>query len=223
MPQPPPVYVPPGSKLRSIVVDSGCSIHMFGDKSPFRALYPSCHTLVTADKKRHSVPAEGPAMLKAIDVSGRMQHISIGKALHCPGMHDLLSCSGILDAGGIVHLEDGNCYIKLKSNTMFPVQRRGRLFYLDSIERPNGTKIPEDNAHHTACNNVSACCNTDEQPTVPAPTPSHASAIALADEMQLIEQQLASHTPCTISSERCAQLYHTLLTEVDRRNITLPP
>ena len=41
--------------------------------------------------------------------------------------------------------------------------------------------------------------------------------------MQLIEQQLASHTPCTISSERCAQLYHTLLTEVDRRNITLPP
>ena len=106
---------------------------------------------------------------------------------------------------------------------MFPVQRRGRLFYLDSIERPNGTKIPEDNAHHTACNNVSACCNTDEQPTVPAPTASHASAIALADEMQLIEQQLASHTPCTISSERCAQLYRALLTEVDRRNITLPP
>jgi len=107
---------------------------MFGDKSPFRALYPSCHTLVTADKKRHSVPAEGPAMLKAIDVSGRMQHISIGKALHCPGMHDLLSCSGILDAGGIVHLEDGNYYIKLKSNTMFPVQRRGRLFYIPRLD-----------------------------------------------------------------------------------------
>ena len=115
---------------------------MFGDKSPFRAFYPSYHTLVTADKKRHTVPAEGPAMLKAIDVSGRMQHISIGKALHCPGMHDLLSCSGILDAGGIVHLENGNSYIKLKSNAMFPVQYRGRLFYLDSIERPNGTKPP---------------------------------------------------------------------------------
>ena len=48
-------------------------------------------------------------------------------------MHDLLSCCGVLDDSGVVHLEGNNLYIKLRDNTVFPVHRRGRLLYLDYI------------------------------------------------------------------------------------------
>jgi hypothetical protein len=54
-------------------------------------------------------------------------------------MHDLLSCSGVLDNGGVVHLENDNSYVKLKDNTVFPVHQRGRLFYLDYVPSSRGS------------------------------------------------------------------------------------
>jgi hypothetical protein len=59
------------------------------------------------------------------------RQLCIGRTLHTPTMHDLLSCSGLNDSGAIVHFENGNSYIKLRDDTVFPVHRRGKLFYLD--------------------------------------------------------------------------------------------
>ena len=40
---------------------------------------------------------------------------------------------GVLDDGGVVHLENIRSYFKLRGNTILPVHRRGRLFYLNYI------------------------------------------------------------------------------------------
>ena len=125
--------LPPSARIRSCIVDSGCSIHMFSDQNQLSRLVPSHVKLQTADKKQHSISQEGIGHLRAIDRSGAPRTISIGRTLHTPGMHDLLSCCGVLDDGGVVHLEGNNSYIKLRDNTVFPVHRRGRLFYLDYI------------------------------------------------------------------------------------------
>ena len=155
--------IPDRMTLRSCIVDSGCSIHMFSEKSQFNNLLPSSVTLQTADKKHHRIDQEGEISLQAVQRNGVTKRIHIGRSLYTPGMHNLLSCCGVLDSGGIVHLEQGNSYIKLRDDTVFPVHKRGKLFYLDYISPtdhasnaiPALPKTPSPHAHANACTGLS--------------------------------------------------------------------
>ena len=55
-------------------------------------------------------------------------------------MHNRLSCSGIVNDGGVVHLAKDGSYVKLRDNSIFPVHQRGRLFYLDYIDPQHAMK-----------------------------------------------------------------------------------
>ena len=119
---------------------------MFSDSSQFQNLIPSHVTLQTADKKTHRISSEGAVTLQAVQRNGIGKRIHIGRTLHTPGMHNLLSCCGVLDSGGVVHLETGNSYIKLRDDTVFPVHKRGKLFYLDYITPATKHSVPARHA-----------------------------------------------------------------------------
>ena len=142
-------YVPQGAQLRSCIVDSGCSINMFSEGSQFGDLVKSSVVLQTADKRNHKVSSEGDVTLRSVSSTGDVRMFHIGRTLYTPSMHNLLSCCGVVDQGGVVHLEQDNSYIKLRDNTVFPVRRKGRLYYLDYL-------APKDSASKSKTSSCSA-------------------------------------------------------------------
>ena len=192
-------YVPPGSVLKSCIVDSGCSIHMFSDRHLFSSLAPSKVTLQTADKRNHSVDSEGPVTLRGITNDGTPRSLVIGRTLHTPAMHNLLSCFGLVDSGGIVHLEHGNSYVKLRDDTVFPVRQRGRLFYLDYLDpakHARAASAPTSTTKSSPARACKAACNdSDSASGLPRDKPyeapmdcaaeSAAAAVAIADTAEI--------------------------------------
>ena len=154
---------------------------MFSDGSQFSDMVDSAVVLQTADKRNHKIAHEGICTLHGIASDGTSKRFHIGRTLHTPSMHNLLSCCGVIDQGGVVHLEDNNSYIKLKDNTIFPVRKKGRLFYLDyvaksPISKPTNMQAQSNLSHVDSCsagwlpreafneappNPVSACTKTD--------------------------------------------------------------
>jgi hypothetical protein len=132
--------LPTSAVVKSCIVDSGCAIHMFADSNQLSHIRPSNVMLQTADKSQHPVAYEGNGVLQAVDRCGAPKTIAIGRTLHTPSMHNLLSCSGIVNDGGVVHLSKDGSYIKLRDNSVFNVHQRGRLFYLDYIDPQHAMK-----------------------------------------------------------------------------------
>jgi hypothetical protein len=149
-----------GSKMHSIVVDTGASATTVGSDHLARNTASSTGgppvRLQTATKSHVIVRTTGFGTLFAFDEDSKIQPIPTGRSLIDPRLHDLLSPASMFNAGSTVQrfeLTRQGGHIVLLNGARIPLRWDGRAYWLDYMVRKNAT---DDDAVEFADEVVSA-------------------------------------------------------------------
>ena len=74
-----------------MIMDSGCTTTILGDRTMFSHLEPSKARVQTADGKIIKIAYEGPAEIVVVDRHNCERRVRLPRAFYCPEMHTLLS------------------------------------------------------------------------------------------------------------------------------------
>ena len=119
------------------LVDCGATAHIVTDASKFEEMDssfdPSSHIIELADGSRTSgaVRGRGKAKIEIMDESGQPRTVTLNDALFIPSYSkDILSVQAATARGAKVSFTKESAYLEAQDGTVFPISKRGRLYYL---------------------------------------------------------------------------------------------
>ena len=128
------------SKRTSVLlIDSGATSHIIVDRDKFldfdHNFNSKSHLIELADgSKANVVQGRGKAKVKLCDVNGNSQDLVLHNALYIPSYtQNIFSVPAAIDRGACVNLAKNANYLKQPDGTIFEVEQKGRLYYLNSL------------------------------------------------------------------------------------------
>ena len=134
-----------GEITANLLLDTGATSHIINDKSKFvdfdKKFDPRTHFIELADGSRANVVlGKGNAKVKLYDVNGILQDVVLNNALYIPSYNqNIFSVPAAIDKGANITLDKDFKSFRAPNGTLFDIQQRGRLFYLNSVSSQDNT------------------------------------------------------------------------------------
>ena len=128
-----------GKTTPNLLLDSGATSHIIVDREKFLdfddKFNASSHFIELADGSKANVClGRGNARVKLYDINGKLRDVVLDNALYIPSYkQNIFSVSAAIAKGASVSLENERKYFKAPDGTMFGIEQKGRLYYLNSI------------------------------------------------------------------------------------------
>lgn len=129
-----------------ILVDCGATTHIMKDKTSFvnfeTNFRPENHFIELADGSRSNVAqARGTAKVMVLDSNGKPKKITLESALYVPSYRtNIFSVQAATAKGAAVNFEQEHGELIAKDSTKFPINKRGKLYFLNSAISTNREK-----------------------------------------------------------------------------------
>ena len=122
-----------------LLVDCGATAHIINDESKFVNFDDSFDTrthyieLADGSKTNGIVSGRGDACILLYDVNGNPQNVTLKKALYIPSYkQDIFSVQAAIGNGASVNFSPNYAKLKAPDGTVFDIEKRGRLYYLNN-------------------------------------------------------------------------------------------
>ena len=128
-----------GKTTPNLLLDSGATSHIIVDREKFidfdGKFNASSHFIELADGTKANVClGRGNARVKFYDINGKLRDMVLDNALYIPSYkQNIFSVSAAIAKGASVSLEKEGKYFKVPNGTIFGIEQKGRLYYLNSI------------------------------------------------------------------------------------------
>ena len=140
-----------GKTTPNLLLDTGATSHIIVDLEKFvnfdEKFNASSHFIELADGSKVNVClGRRNAKVKLYDVNGKLRDVVLDNALHIPSYkQNIFSVSAAIAEGASVSLDKDGKYFKAPDGTMFGIEEKGRLYYLNSISssKKNASSLME--------------------------------------------------------------------------------
>ena len=140
-----------GKTTPNLLLDTGATSHIIVDRDKFvnfdEKFNASSHFIELADGSKANVClGRGNARVKLYDVNGKLRDVVLDNALYIPSYkQNIFSVSAAIAKGASVSLDREGKYFKAPDGTMFGIEQKGRLYYLNSISssKTNASSLME--------------------------------------------------------------------------------
>ena len=128
-----------GEVTPNLLLDTGATSHIINDKSRFVDFDPQFnsrdHFIELADgSKANVVLGKGNAKVKLYDVNGNLQDVMLNNALYIPSYNqNIFSVPAAIEKGASFSLDKYEKQFRAPNGTLFEIEQRGRLYYLNGI------------------------------------------------------------------------------------------
>ena len=143
------------SFMECMVVDSGATAHLCCKKESFisfdQSFNPETHYIELADGTRcnNVVKGRGNASVKATDINGVSHKILLENALYVPSYNqNIFSVESATNSGASVHFSKNNPYLKTHDGTVFDIEKRGKLYYINNVRAKTITRKSLEEWHN---------------------------------------------------------------------------
>jgi transposase InsO family protein len=125
---------------KSILVDCGATTHIVTSKDKFISFCNADtdnHVIELADgsRSKNIVKAKGDACVTVNDKKGVEHKVLLKNALYIPSYkQDIFSVQAAVSNGANVNFSEGKSELTASNGTVFDIKKKGRLYYLNSVE-----------------------------------------------------------------------------------------
>ena len=130
------------------VVDSGCTAHMIRDRSLFSSLELVCdRQCLSANSSSAKVEGTGSVNVFFADSEGKSRSIALKNCLYIPSHSRNLISVSALETRGVKTVFSKPYHFLTSNNTMFPFNRSGNLYLIDSVRDESYSAVNQSNQH----------------------------------------------------------------------------